>query len=43
MQNEVPADMCQEFMMVLKERELPKTDEEKDIEKVRFPLKLPLW
>ena len=35
MRNEIPADTCQEFMMVLKERELPKTDEDKDIEKVR--------
>jgi hypothetical protein len=35
MRNEIPADMCQEFMMVLNERELPKTDEDKDIEKVR--------
>ena len=32
---DAPADLCQEFMMVLKERELPKSDEDKGIEKVR--------
>ena len=32
---DAPADLCQEFMMVLIERELPKSDEDKGIEKVR--------
>jgi hypothetical protein len=32
---DAPADLCQEFMRVLKERELPKSDEDKGVEKVR--------